>query len=47
MRKLSLDTLAVDSFQTTPVAPAALDAGPTRNCDTRQTACTIGPEREG
>ena len=40
--KLSLDTLSVESFETTAAAPE-LAAGPTQRCDTRQTACTIGP----
>lgn len=40
---LSLETLSVESFETTP-AVAAEFAGPTQRCDTRQTACTIGPE---
>jgi hypothetical protein len=40
---LSLDSLSVESFETT--APAAAEfAGPTQRCETRQTACTIGPE---
>lgn len=40
---LSLETLSVESFDTTP--PAAVElARPTQRCDTRQTACTIGPE---
>ena len=42
-QKLNPETLSVDSFDATPAVPA-LDAAPTRNCDTRQTACTIGPE---
>jgi formate-dependent phosphoribosylglycinamide formyltransferase (GAR transformylase) len=45
-QKLNVETLCVDSFETAPAAQAP-DAAPTRNCDTRQTACTIGPDREG
>jgi hypothetical protein len=40
---LNLETLSVESFDTTPSATLEL-AGPTQRCDTRQTACTIGPE---
>lgn len=40
---LSLDALSVESFETT-AATSAEFAGPTQRCDTRQTACTIGPE---
>ena len=39
---LSIDTLSVESFETT--AAVAAEFGPTQRCDTRQTACTIGPE---
>ena len=40
-KTLSLETLRVESFDTTPAPACELDS-PTRNCDTRQTACTIG-----
>lgn len=40
---LNPETLSVESFETSP-ATAAGFAGPTQRCDTRQTACTIGPE---
>ena len=40
-QKLNPETLSVESFET--AAPAAeYAAGPTNNCDTRQTNCTIG-----
>lgn len=42
-KKLNPETLSVESFDTAPDT-AGLAAGPTRNCDTRQTACTIGTE---
>ena len=40
---LNLETLSVESFDTAPAAPE-FAAGPTNNCDTRQTNCTIGTE---
>ena len=43
---LSLDSLAVESFATGAAGDtlAGFDAAaPTRNCDTRQTACTVPP----
>ena len=40
---LTPDALSVESFETAPAA-TDLALGPTRNCDTRQTACTIGTE---
>lgn len=45
MNRQTLDpeTLSVESFETTPAAAAEF-ARPTQRCDTRQTACTIGPE---
>jgi hypothetical protein len=44
-QKLSLESLSVESFVTGTGAESlpALEAGPTRNCETRETACTIGP----
>ncbi|HST59862.1 MAG TPA: hypothetical protein VLK84_14255 [Longimicrobium sp.] len=44
-QKLSPETLTVESFVTGTGAESlpAFEAGATRNCDTRQTACTIGP----
>ncbi|HEU0297830.1 MAG TPA: hypothetical protein VFR37_00205 [Longimicrobium sp.] len=42
-QKLNPETLSVESFDPTPAA-SVLDAAPTRNCDTRLTICTIGPE---
>ncbi|HYW11445.1 MAG TPA: hypothetical protein VE871_05790 [Longimicrobium sp.] len=44
-QKLSPETLTVESFATgtgTEGLPAR-DAAPTNNCNTRLTACTIGP----
>ena len=40
---LNLDSLSVESFETAPAATAEFAAA-TQRCDTRQTACTIGPE---
>lgn len=40
---LNPEALSVESFETTS-AVAVEFAGPTQRCDTRQTACTIGPE---
>jgi hypothetical protein len=44
-QKLGLETLAVESFVTGTGAESlpVFEAGATRNCDTRQTACTVGP----
>jgi hypothetical protein len=40
---LNPETLSVESFETSLAAEAGF-AAPTQRCDTRQTACTIGPE---
>ena len=40
---LKLDSLSVESFETTPALVAEF-AGPTQRCETRLTICTIGPE---
>lgn len=43
--ELNVESFCVESFATGTGAEGlpALEAGPTRNCETRETACTIGP----
>jgi hypothetical protein len=40
--KLSLETLSVESFETT-AGTAEFGAGPTQRCETRLTICTVPP----